>query len=168
MIDITAEHDATEMLLLHKEDLERRVAERTNELREANELMSLEIGERRRMEGELRQLEERYRRLVEDLPGIAYVWDVHHGTEPRSFRYVSPRIHDVMGFSPEEWQASARVHPHDVARVRGGGRAERTDGRALPDGVPLPRQRRQRRLRPGSRLSDRAIGRGRTRPRSRA
>ena len=50
MIDVTAEHDATEMLLLHKEDLERRVAERTNELREANELMSLEIGERRRME----------------------------------------------------------------------------------------------------------------------
>jgi PAS domain S-box-containing protein len=118
MIDITAEHDATEMLLLHKDDLERRVAERTNELREANELMSLEIGERRRMEAELRQLEERYRSLVEDLPGIAYVWDVRHGAEPRSFRYVSPRIQDVMGFSAEEWQASARVHPHDVARVR--------------------------------------------------
>jgi PAS domain S-box-containing protein len=69
------------------------------------------------MEGELRQLEERYRSLVEDLPGIAYVWDVLPGAEPRSFRYVSPRIQDILGFSPEEWQASARVHPHDVARV---------------------------------------------------
>ncbi len=117
MIDITAEHDATEMLLLHKDDLERRVAERTNELREANELMSLEIGERRRMEAELRQLEERYRSLVENLPGIAYVWDVRTGVEPRSFRYVSPRIQDVLGFSPEEWHASDRIHPHDLARV---------------------------------------------------
>ena len=54
MIDVTAEHDATEMLLLNKEDLERRVTESTNELQETNELMSLEIGERRRMEGELR------------------------------------------------------------------------------------------------------------------
>ena len=91
MIDITAEHDAKEMLLLHQEDLERRVDERTNELQEANELMALEIGERRRMENELRQVEERYRRLVEDMPGIAYIWEVHPGDEVRSFGYVSPR-----------------------------------------------------------------------------
>ncbi len=117
MIDITAEHDATEMLLLHQEDLERRVAERTSELQEANELMALEIGERRRMEGELRDVEERYRRLVENMPGIAYIWDVHPGAEARSFGYVSPRIQDILGFSPDEWHASARVHPHDQARV---------------------------------------------------
>ena len=59
-----------------------RVAERTNELQETNELMSLEIGERRRMEGELRTVEERYRQLVENLPGIAYVWDVRPGRGP--------------------------------------------------------------------------------------
>ncbi|MCD6020407.1 MAG: domain S-box protein [Actinomycetia bacterium] len=117
MIDITAEHEATEMLLLHKEDLERRVAERTSELREANELMALEIGERRRMESELRDVEERYRRLVENMPGIAYVWDVAPGAESRRFGYVSPRIQDILGFSPDEWHASARVHPHDQARV---------------------------------------------------
>jgi PAS domain S-box-containing protein len=117
MIDITAEHDAKEMLLLHQEDLERRVDERTNELQEANELMALEIGERRRMENELRHVEERYRRLVEDMPGIAYIWEVHPGTEVRSFGYVSPRVQDVLGFSPDEWHASARIHPHDQARV---------------------------------------------------
>ena len=117
MIDITAEHDATEMLLLHKEDLERRVAERTIELQEANELMALEIGERRRMEAELRDVEDRYRGLVEHMPGIAYVWDVRPGAEARTFAYVSPRIEDILGFSPEEWHASARVHPHDQARV---------------------------------------------------
>jgi adenylate cyclase len=117
MIDITAEHDATEMLLLHKEDLERRVAERTNELEETNELMALEIGERRRMEGEVREVEERYRRLVEGMPGIAYLWEVGAEADVRSFTYVSPRIQDVLGFSPEEWDASERVHPHDVSRV---------------------------------------------------
>jgi PAS domain S-box-containing protein len=117
MIDITAEHDAKEMLLLHQEDLERRVDERTNELQEANELMGLEIGERRRMEGELRQVEERYRRLVENMPGIAYIWEVHPGAEVRSFGYVSPRVQDVLGFSPDQWDASARIHPHDQARV---------------------------------------------------
>jgi PAS domain S-box-containing protein len=117
MIDITAEHDAKELLVLHKEDLERRVDERTTELQEANELMALEIGERRRMENELRRVEERYRSLVENLPGIAYVWDVRPGADARTFAYVSPRIEDILGFSPEEWHASARVHPHDQSRV---------------------------------------------------
>ena len=118
MLDITAEHDATEMLLLNNEDLERRVAERTNELQEANELMALEIGERRRMESELRTIEERYRKLVEGLPGITYLWDVPSGGGGvRTFTYVSPGIQDVLGFSPEEWHAAARVHPHDAARV---------------------------------------------------
>ena len=119
MIDITAEHDAREMLVLDKEDLERRVAERTNELEETNELMALEIGERRRMESEVRQVEERYRRLVENMPGIAYIWNVRSGDEVRAFGYVSPRLQDVLGFSPEEWQASARIHPHDRSDVAG-------------------------------------------------
>jgi PAS domain S-box-containing protein len=117
MIDVTAEHEATAMLLLHKEDLERRVAERTAELREANELMSLEIGERRRMERELRQVEARYRELVENMPGIGYLWNVRHGDPGRHFDYVSPRVEDVLGFAPDEWNGADRVHPHDAARV---------------------------------------------------
>jgi PAS domain S-box-containing protein len=117
MIDVTAEHDATEMLLLQQQDLERRVDERTNELQETNELMALEIGERRRMENELRRVEERYRRLVENMPGIAYIWDAEPGTAVRRFEYVSPRVLDLLGFSPEEWDASSRIHPHDRARV---------------------------------------------------
>ena len=117
MIDVTAEHDAKEMLLLHKEDLERRVAERTNELQEINELMSLEIGERRRMERELRSVEERYRSLVENMPGIAYVWDVLPGEHRRSLSYVSPRVRDMLGYEPDGWAPCERVHPHDQARV---------------------------------------------------
>jgi len=136
MIDITAEHDTRDMLVLHKEDLERRVAERTNELQEANELMGLEIGERRRMEIEVRQVEERYRRLVENMPGIAYIWDVHPGEDVRSFGYVSPRLEDVLGFSPDEWQGSSRVHPHDRARV------EEALRRSAGTGEPFPMEYR--------------------------
>ena len=117
MIDVTTEHDAREMLLLHKEDLELRVAERTNELQEINELMSLEIGERRRMERELRNLEERYRSLVENMPGIAYVWDVLPGEHRRSLSYVSPRVREMLGYEPDGWEPCDRVHPHDQARV---------------------------------------------------
>ena len=117
MIDVTAEHEAREMLLLHKEDLERRVAERTNELLEANELMSLEIGERRRMEREVRAMQDRYRSLVENMPGIGYVWDVGPGEHRRSLSYVSPRVREVLGYEPEGWEPCDRVHPHDQASV---------------------------------------------------
>jgi PAS domain S-box-containing protein len=117
IIDVTAEHEAREMLLLHKEDLELRVEERTNELREANELMSLEIGERRRMERELRTMQDRYRSLVENMPGIGYVWDIHPGAHRRDLSYVSPRVREILGYEPEGWEPCDRVHPHDQASV---------------------------------------------------
>lgn len=117
MIDVTAEHDAKEMLLLTNEDLERRVADRTAELAEANELMSLEIGERRRIERELRDTRQRYQRLVENLPGVAYLWEPTGGATSRSFSYVSPQVEDMLGFSPGSWDVDLRVHPHDRPRV---------------------------------------------------
>ncbi len=117
MIDITAEREAREMLLLTTEDLERRVAERTSALEEANELMGLEIGERRRMEREVRDMEERYRRLVENMPGIAYIWEVGPAPDARTFSYVSPHVEQVLGFAPDAWDVEARIHPHDRARV---------------------------------------------------
>jgi PAS domain S-box-containing protein len=117
MIDVTAEHEAKEMLLITNEDLERRVAERTGELAEANELMSLEIGERRRMEGELRDARQRYQRLVENLPGVAYLWEATPGAGTRSFTYVSPQVEEMLGFVPGAWEAEIRVHPHDQDRI---------------------------------------------------
>ena len=131
MIDVTAEHEAKEMLLLHKEELERRVTERTNELREANELMSLEIGERRRMEKELRDARGRYRSLIEDVPGIVYTWEVAPDGPTRSFSYVSPQVQDLLGFSADEWDPSARIHPHDRARVMAALEETRATGAAL-------------------------------------
>jgi PAS domain S-box-containing protein len=117
LIDVTAEHEVREMLRLTNEELERRVVERTAELEEANELMSLEIGERRRIEAELREARGRFRSLIENLPGVAYTWEVQPGSARRRFRYVSPQVEGMLGFAPSEWSAEDRVHPHDRVHV---------------------------------------------------
>jgi PAS domain S-box-containing protein len=70
------------------------------------------------MEAELRDARERYRRLVENVPGIVYTWDVSDREGSRSFSYISPQVEDVLGFAPAGWNVSARLHPHDRARVR--------------------------------------------------
>ncbi len=46
----------------------------------------------------LRQSEERYRLLVERLPGIVYI------DEPGAQgRYISPQIESILGYSADEW-----------------------------------------------------------------
>jgi diguanylate cyclase (GGDEF)-like protein/PAS domain S-box-containing protein len=70
-------------------------------------------------EARLRELNDRYRTLVERLPGVSYV--AEPGEQGR-WRYVSPQIERVLGYSPEEWLADpglwARcIHPDDRPRV---------------------------------------------------
>jgi len=60
-----------------------------------------------------------YRRLVERLPAIVYSCELG---ERGRWRYVSPQIEDILGYSPEEWMADAglwaeRLHPEDRERV---------------------------------------------------
>ena len=119
MLDITSQKDLEEQLRRSNDDLEFRVLQRTSELEEANEMMSLEIGERKRIESELRETQEQYRRLVEDLPAVVYMWQVHD--VGISHVYTSPRIEKLLGYSAEEWNTSDawkdRLHPHDRERV---------------------------------------------------
>jgi diguanylate cyclase (GGDEF)-like protein/PAS domain S-box-containing protein len=56
-----------------------------------------------------------YRRLVERLPAIVYSCELG---ERGRWRYVSPQIEQILGYSPEEWIADAglwaeRLHPDD-------------------------------------------------------
>jgi PAS domain S-box-containing protein len=119
-VDISAHKLAEEALHLVREELEQRVAERTADLEEANELMELEVGERRRAEREARESERRLRALLQDLPAIVYKWDtpdrVRTGDE-----YVSPGVGPMLGYSAEEWREhylwQERLHPHDRDRV---------------------------------------------------
>jgi PAS domain S-box-containing protein len=118
-LDITELKEAEERLRFAHDELELRVLERTYELQEANELMALEIEERRRVEHELREARERYRLLTEHLPGAAYVWTV--GSEEDA--YVSPRVESILGYTVEEWSSAdfwkTRIHPDDRLPVLG-------------------------------------------------
>lgn len=131
MLDITGQKDMEERLRQSNDDLEFRVLERTAELEDANEMMTLEIGERKRIETELREARERYRRLVEDLPAVVYLWQVHD-LETGSQIYTSPRIEKLLGYSAEEWNSSdiwiERLHPHDRERVLAASERSETTG----------------------------------------
>ena len=122
MLDITAEKRAEEALLQAKDELEFRVLARTAELEEANEMMSLQIGERRRVETELRKTEERFRLLVEQVPAVVYISDVHAQIDTAASKaYVSPQIEALLGYAPAEWTGRAmwreRIHPDDRERI---------------------------------------------------
>jgi two-component system cell cycle sensor histidine kinase/response regulator CckA len=63
-------------LAAHREHLEELVAARTGELKEANQKLQVEVGERRRVEEALRDSEMQYRGLVENaLDGICIIQD---------------------------------------------------------------------------------------------
>ena len=101
-----------------------RVLTRTAELAEANEMMSLEIGERRRIEQQLREAELRYRLLVEDLPAAVYSWEMNWEDDPDPLPvepYTSPQFEAILGFPPSEWNGPGfwreRIHPHDRERI---------------------------------------------------
>ena len=65
----------------------------------------------------LRESEERFRMLVERLPGIAYI------DEPGAFgRYISPQVESLLGYSRDEWLESSErwveaLHPEDRERA---------------------------------------------------
>ncbi|HSI81707.1 MAG TPA: PAS domain-containing protein [Solirubrobacterales bacterium] len=63
----------------------------------------------------LARISERYRELVERLPAVVY--EAEPGPEG-VFRYVSPQIEQLLGYSPEEWTSNPRLwlerlHPDD-------------------------------------------------------
>ncbi|MDP1761468.1 MAG: PAS domain S-box protein, partial [Deltaproteobacteria bacterium] len=110
---------AEEALRRAKDDLEIRVAERTAQLRQANESLEAELRVRRDMENSLRYSEAKYRTLVEQIPAITYTISLAAGVD---FLYVSPQVETLLGFSPEAWRADAenwekQIHPEDRERL---------------------------------------------------
>jgi PAS domain S-box-containing protein len=100
-----------------------------------------DITERRKAEEALRAseaslrdvLEAKYRALVEKLPAIVYEAEFgEHG----AWRYVSPQIEQMLGFTPERWMAEPalwweRLHPDDRPRAIADEARSRRTGEAL-------------------------------------
>ena len=109
--DVTALHQAENRLRLMNEDLERRVALRTQELSE-------ELTNRRRTEAALAASEERYALAARGANDGLWDWDIHSGSV-----FFSARWSEIFGLEGgemvgmiEEW--FSRVHPDDVSRVQ--------------------------------------------------
>jgi PAS domain S-box-containing protein len=80
-----------------------------------------DVTERMRLEAELRASEAKFRSLIDYLPAVAYALEANERLAPTFF---SPRLHDLIGYTPEEIIARRNVtpwlddvHPDDRARI---------------------------------------------------
>ena len=77
--------------------------------------LMVDIGKFHRTERALREAEAKYRSLVEGLPAVVYI--AEFGTDGR-WRYLSPQIETILGFTAEEWTSQSelwreRILPED-------------------------------------------------------
>src|SRR5919107_802528 len=77
-------------------------------------ITSRNITERKEAERKLREAEQRYRTLVEQVPAVVYIQEIG---SPDSAIYMNPQIETLTGYSPEECRDRALrwdiVHPED-------------------------------------------------------
>jgi PAS domain S-box-containing protein len=88
----------------------------------------IDVTEPREAQDRLREAEERFRTLVEQLPLITYTEDPETG----EILYVSPQLEQVYGYTPEAWKRDPhlweqRLHPDDRERVIAANEADTGD-----------------------------------------
>ncbi len=79
-----------------------------------------DVSEQKRLVEAMAESEAKYRTLVEQLPAIVYLGE--YG-EDGAWLYISPRLEDVLGYTPEEWLAHPApmgtfTHPEDLPAAR--------------------------------------------------
>jgi diguanylate cyclase (GGDEF)-like protein/PAS domain S-box-containing protein len=77
-----------------------------------------DVTERELAEERLKEAEEKYRTLVEQIPAVTYIDPVD---DPETSLYTSPQIERMLGYTPEEWRENKLwpkcLHPDDRERV---------------------------------------------------
>ncbi|HEY9700235.1 MAG TPA: ATP-binding protein [Trichocoleus sp.] len=110
---------ANEELKQSRNQLEQRVQERTADLAKANAQLQQEIQERRHTAEILREREERFRQLAENIHEVFWIAD----PQQAQMLYISPAYETIWGRScqslyehPETWLST--VHPDDRKRLK--------------------------------------------------
>ncbi len=101
-----------------RDELERRVEERTAQLVGTNEVLQAEIAVRGQVEDELRESELRFRQLAENIDEAFWLMEPDSGR----FLYVNPmwqKLWDELGDKVDGWPARfvAGIHPEDREQV---------------------------------------------------
>ena len=115
--DITQRKRTEKVLQTAKEELELRVAERTAELRGANERLSLELERRNRIQEMLRKAAERYRNLFYNSPMGIY------RTNPNGrILMANPSLFRMLGYLPPiRWPHSSKTRGSTSRPISGKG-----------------------------------------------
>jgi PAS domain S-box-containing protein len=95
--DITKLKATEAMLIRARDELEKRVEERTSDLAKTNEQLLFEITQRREIEAALRRSESRFRHLYDQAPVMMHSID-HDGY----LRHVNAKWLNVLGYAQEE------------------------------------------------------------------
>jgi PAS domain S-box-containing protein len=109
--------EAEEGLIKAHDELEKRVEDRTAELEKANEQLRLEIEERRRAEGAVRESEEKFRTVSEQSPNMIFI------NKRGKVVYANKVCEEIMGYKRDEYYASdfdfyCLIAPESLDEVR--------------------------------------------------
>jgi PAS domain S-box-containing protein len=110
--------DSASFLEKAHNELESKVAERTEKLARINEALKTEIAERRSAEVKLRESEMRFRQIAENIREVFWI----AARDTSEILYVSPAYEEVWGQTRESLYADphswiAFIHPEDRERV---------------------------------------------------
>lgn len=128
---IASEHTEEDPALLktYSQTLIRKLEEKTFQLEESNRALQRDIEERKKIEQSLRESEERFRQIAENINEVFWI----SAPDKHEMIYVSPAFETIWGRSceslykePESWLDA--IHPEDRDRVFQAAKSKQTEG----------------------------------------